>query len=82
MSSEEEDTYLRNLQAEMAYQYEKDLKKQAYEVVDVDEEDGLTITSMDYTKRPFEIEGLNENPKGFIKKPYKGRKPGERVYRT
>lgn len=77
MSTEDEDTYLRNLQAEMSYQYEKDLKRQAYEVVDEDEE-GFTITSMDYTKPVFLIEGLEDCSKGFYKKPFKGRKPGDR----
>lgn len=71
------DRHLRNIQAEVEYTEKRERDKELYEVT-IETEEGIIITSMDYTRNAIVIEGLESNPKGFIKKPYKGRKPGER----
>jgi hypothetical protein len=79
MSTEEEDTYYRNLVAEITHNEKKERERRAYEVVD--EEDGIIIISMDYDKPTGyeEITGIKRNTIGGVfKKPYKGRKPGDR----
>jgi hypothetical protein len=68
-----------NLEAETEYELQRERDRQLYEVVT--EEDGIIITEMDYN-RPTgyeEITGIKRNTIGGVfKKPYKGRKPGER----
>lgn len=72
------DRHILNLRAEMDYDEKRERDKELYEVKTVDEETGIIITSTDFTKRIHLIEGLEDRSKGFIGKPYKGRKPGER----
>lgn len=73
-----ENRHILNLQAEAEYNEKIELNKELYEVVSVDEETGIIITSTDFTKQRYSIEGLENRSKGFIGKPYKGRRPGER----
>lgn len=69
--------HLRNIQAEIDYNEKVKLDKEIYEIA-IEGEDGLTITSTDYTKRAYTVDALESSPKGVYKKAYKGRKPGER----
>lgn len=78
---DDREIYLRNARAEQAYEEKMQRDREVFEVT-IEFDDGTTMTTMDYTRRTYKIEGLDENPGGsFIKEPYKGRKPGERVYR-
>ena len=62
MSTDRElvDTHLRNMRAEIAHDEKAEREREAYEVVT--EEDGIIITSTDYTKRSVVIPGLESGP--------------------